>query len=307
MPVSANTARSDDQSIDGLLSSTKWTLTTITYYYPQTFDMYAPAASSSSAFQPNVATFKPFNSAMQTAVDKALTFYSDVANLTFVKKTNDSLNDQAILRYAFTSIDDPQWKGDTSNIGAASSPGESTLSGDAWFPTTIYNYGDWGVPGSTMFQNILHETGHAMGLKHPQDGGSFGPSPSSHNSNEYSVMAYNDFLSGGVPFGGTYLQSLMMDDIAALQYLYGANYTHNAGDTTYQWSPTTGQMTATENNVATISDKPVVNRIMMTVWDGGGVDTYDFSNYTTALKVDLQPGGWTTVGHIDPFPQRAEL
>ena len=28
----------------------------------------------------------------------------------------------------------------------------------------------------------------------------------------------------------------------------------------------------------------------MTVWDGGGTDTYDFSNYTTDLVVDLQPG-----------------
>ena len=28
--------------------------------------------------------------------------------------------------------------------------------------------------------------------------------------------------------------------------------------------------------------------------DGGGTDTYDFSNYTTGVSVSLQPGGWTT-------------
>ena len=39
---------------------------------------------------------------------------------------------------------------------------------------------------------------------------------------------------------------------------------------------------------------PAANRIFMTVWDGGGNDTYDFSNYTTNLSVNLQPGGWTT-------------
>ena len=33
----------------------------------------------------------------------------------------------------------------------------------------------------------------------------------------------------------------------------------------------------------------------MTLWDGGGNDTYDFSNYTTNLSVNLQPGAWTTV------------
>ena len=32
----------------------------------------------------------------------------------------------------------------------------------------------------------------------------------------------------------------------------------------------------------------------MTVWDGGGEDTYDFSAYTTNLTVDLGPGAWTT-------------
>jgi serralysin len=39
---------------------------------------------------------------------------------------------------------------------------------------------------------------------------------------------------------------------------------------------------------------PGANRIFLTVWDGGGTDTYDFSRYTTNLKVDLRPGEWTT-------------
>ena len=39
-----------------------------------------------------------------------------------------------------------------------------------------------------------------------------------------------------------YPQTLMMHDIAALQRIYGANYTFNAGDSVYRWSPTTGEM-----------------------------------------------------------------
>ena len=35
---------------------------------------------------------------------------------------------------------------------------------------------------------------------------------------------------------------------------------------------------------------PGGNTIFMTIWDGGGNDTYDFSNYTTNLSVNLQPG-----------------
>jgi len=32
----------------------------------------------------------------------------------------------------------------------------------------------------------------------------------------------------------------------------------------------------------------------MTLWDGGGNDTYDFSNYSTDVKADLRPGEWSS-------------
>ena len=256
--------------------------------------MYA-RPSATDKIQPNAATFRPFNADMQKAVDDVLVYFSDVANLHFIKKTDDTLTDQALMRYAFTSIDDPQWKGDTSYTGATLQPGYGNGNGDPWFPTTIYNWSSWDVPGSATFENLMHETGHGLGLAHPWTGGAFSPAPSVHNSNEYTVMSYKPFMSGAVEYGGTFLQSLMMDDIAALQYLYGANFNHNAGNTTYKWSATTGQMTVIDNGSPKISIQPIVNRIMMTVWDGGGNDTYDFSNYTDDLKVNLQPGGWTTV------------
>ena len=82
----------------------------------------------------------------------------------------------------------------------------------------------------------------------------------------------------------------MMYDIAALQYMYGANYSTNSTDTVYKWNPATGQETI--NGVAQAA--PGGNTIFMTIWDGGGNDTYDFSNYTTNVSVNLQPGSWTT-------------
>jgi serralysin len=44
----------------------------------------------------------------------------------------------------------------------------------------------------------------------------------------------------------------------------------------------------------------------MTLWDGNGVDTYDFSAYTTNLSVDLRPGAWTKtssaqLAHLDYY------
>jgi serralysin len=43
--------------------------------------------------------------------------------------------------------------------------------------------------------------------------------------------------------------------------------------------------------------------VFETIWDGGGIDTYDFSNYSTNLSISLGPGNWSQVSHV----QRANL
>lgn len=85
-------------------------------------------------------------------------------------------------------------------------------------------------------------------------------------------------------------QTFMMADIAALQEMYGADFTTNAGNTVYKWTPGSG--TTFVNGGAGIS--PGANRIFATIWDGGGNDTYDLSAYTNALKIDLRPGSAST-------------
>ncbi|WP_418889614.1 M10 family metallopeptidase C-terminal domain-containing protein [Rhizobium laguerreae] len=82
-------------------------------------------------------------------------------------------------------------------------------------------------------------------------------------------------------------QSFMMLDIAALQEMYGADYTTNSGNTVYKWNPNQGITYV--DGVAAIT--PAANRIFATIWDGGGIDTYDLSAYTTGLKIDLRAGG----------------
>jgi serralysin len=90
---------------------------------------------------------------------------------------------------------------------------------------------------------------------------------------------YTNELHGGP-------QSFMMLDIAALQHLYGADFETNAGDTVYRWTPGAG--TTFVDGEAAIT--PGGNRILLTVWDGGGTDTYDLSAYSSALRIDLAPG-----------------
>ena len=83
----------------------------------------------------------------------------------------------------------------------------------------------------------------------------------------------------------------MMYDIAALQMLYGANYTTNAGDTVYSWSATTGQQSVNGVSQGTLAG----NKIFMTLWDGGG------QRHLRLLQLHHQSvgqpaaGAWTTV------------
>ena len=112
--------------------------------------------------------------------------------------------------------------------------------GDAWFNNSK-GYYDNPLKGNYGYLTLMHETGHALGLKHPHEvNGSFGAMPLDTDSLEYSVMSYRSYVGGpvtGYTVGSTsYPQTLMMYDIAALQKMYGANYSTNGGDTVYTWS-----------------------------------------------------------------------
>lgn len=170
-------------------------------------------------------------------------------------------------------------------------PDSSAYGGDAWF----------GPPaaGSTTGQFnwfvFLHELGHAVGLKHAHEVSEYGAVPTAQDSLEFTVMTYRTYI-GDTPGPANFEvwgapQTYMMLDIAALQAMYGANYSVNSGDTVYSWSPTTGATLV--NGVAAVS--PGHNRVFMTVWDGGGEDTYDLSAYATDLTLDLRPGKHSTL------------
>jgi serralysin len=154
------------------------------------------------------------------------------------------------------------------------------------------------VLGNAAYSMHLHELGHALGLKHSFEAG--GPAdaalPASDDSPEFTVMTYRQYADDPLvpnapnthePWGQQ--QSFMMRDIATLQYLYGANYSYNAGDTTYNWNPNTGEMSINGSP----QGAPGANRIFLTIWDGGGRDTYDMSNYDNGAVIDLRPGRWS--------------
>jgi hypothetical protein len=159
--------------------------------------------------------------------------------------------------------------------------------GDVHINTNIYY--DLGVIAAENidllidFQmTVLHETGHALGLKHPFHEGSGGQQTASQlnvaeligmDSDQtgevlYSVMSYasaGSFADAatGIPVPLT----PMIHDIAALQYLYGENESHNNDDTIYEVN-------------ADWFDYYIEN-------DTGGIDTIDGTLSTEGLIISM--------------------
>lgn len=277
MTAVSSVSNTGDPYTDGILTGTKWATGSLTYSFPTDPTQYGSYGSAEPTTH-----FKAFTAVQEAAVRSILQNYSQVANLNFTEASGGSGD----LRYAESDSPSTAW---------GYYPSTTAKGGDMWFNNSTHYY-DNPIRGNYAFMTIQHETGHALGLKHPQDSmGSFGTFPLDHDSVEYSVMSYRSYI-GGATGGytisqGSYPQSLMMFDIQALQTMYGANYTTQSGDTVYSWSSTTGQ-----ESINGVSQGALAGiKIFLTIWDGGGNDTYDFSNYATNLKVDLSPGAWTTV------------
>jgi serralysin len=282
-----------NQDIDGILWGYKWNTTTLTYSFPTSQFAYSDFFSGYESIQ----GFQAITSAQATAINQVLQDISGFANLTFVSSTDN----HAALRFGNLTARDIGNGLETLNTAYGYTPDPDSYPtyahGDVWFNTSDY----WNPQlGNFAYgAGVMHEIGHVLGLKHGHDpqaahGVTFPELPADHNSNEYSIMTYwtypgdtNEWISApNLP------QSYMQDDIAALQHLYGANYNHNSDDTVYFFIKQTGEMLV--NNVGT--GVPSDNFIFRTIWDGGGTDTYNFTNYTTNLTVDLNPGAWTNLG-----------
>jgi serralysin len=250
----------------------KWAVNDLSYSFPTSGDAYEYGGEPDNGFA-------VLNVTQQTAVHAVMANISSSVSLNFTESTGGSAP-SATLRYAESTDPSTAW---------AYYPSSAGWGGDSWYNRVSYNSP---IKGNYAYVTFLHETGHALGLAHPHDAYVM---PIGRDSMEYTVMSYRAYVGAPLFHGYTnenygFAQTLMMYDIAALQYLYGANYDSNSADSVYSWSPTTGQMFIDGAG----QGAPGANRIFMTVWDGGGTDTYDLSNYSTGVRIDLRPGQWTT-------------
>lgn len=270
-------------AVDGLLSGVRWTTGALTFAFPATGAAYGGDYAWSTSPEPQDG-FVAFTTAQQAYVRGVLADYADFANLTFTE-----ISGSADLRFGRSAAVDR----DGSAFAWAYYP-DIGAGGDVWFRS------DWSaVPTVGSFDHlaVMHEIGHALGLKHPfEASGAFPALPAALDGNDFTVMSYDAYPGAGynVVLAGSHPHTPMQYDIAALQALYGANFRTHAENTIYRWNGTTGE--AFVNGVG--QGVTEGNKIYETVWDGGGRDTYDFSSFGRALHVDLTPGGW--VAAADP-------
>ncbi len=160
--------------------------------------------------------------------------------------------------------------------------------------------------GGYGFQTYLHEIGHALGLSHSGtynagSGGTItylGNAEYAQDNRQYTIMSYfggyqpgAGWQQDGTSANWSYSSTPMVDDIATIQAIYGADTTTRTGNTVYGFNCNLS-FSDPQRSIYDFASNP---QAIFTIWDAGGIDTLDGSGYAGAQVINLAPGSYSSV------------
>lgn len=218
--------------------------------------------------------FSVFTEEQKNATREILKKIAEQFGLTF-KEVSDSDSSFGVVRFGNNAQG-------SKSAGYASYPDtdDPNGSGDVYInnedPANLSNV----VPGTNAWATLVHEIGHAIGLKHPGNYNAGEPASTTpdnflataEDTEANTVMSYNKAPQAQErDFFGKY-------DYLALNYLYGSR-AYNEGNTNYAFNDKDGEFLK------------IIN-------DSAGNDTLDFSAVSRAVSVNLTPGANSSVGKL---------
>ena len=271
------------------------------------WDNQAPIAytflTSPYAYLGATPSFSPFSLAQRAALTRDMQLIADVANLSFVQVAdNGQPGGPANRRIGFHNVNGsnvPYWgiAKDFSTEHPDSPNGEIYGANSAVNLWRANQQGGWSI-GESNPRKLMHELLHTVGLDHAgiYNGDSANYETEAlfqQDSNQYTVMSYwsadvtgADHVADGLT---RWASTPLLYDVAALQYLYGANLTTRTGNTVYGFNATA------DREVFDLSLHP---NSVFTIWDAGGRDTLDLSGFATPARIDLHEGVFSDAGEM---------